>query len=134
MFNLDHLWAEPFPIPPHAIMALGALSLGLVQMYRDKGTASHRLIGYIWVVLMTGVAITALFIHTLKLWGSFSPIHLLIPITLFGLWRGIQAARAGNIRQHKSIMIQLFVLALVVTGGFTLIPGRAMHTVLFGGG
>lgn len=134
MIDLNHLWAEPFPIAPHAIMALAALCLGLLQMYRSKGTASHRFIGYIWVALMTGVAVSALFIHTLNLWQGFSPIHLLIPITLFGLWRGIQAARAGDIARHKSIMTQLFLLALVVTGGFTLIPGRTMHSVLFGGG
>jgi uncharacterized membrane protein len=29
-------------------------------------------------------------------------------------------------------MIALYVAALVVTGAFTLLPGRTMHTVLFG--
>jgi len=134
MPDFSHLWAEPSPIPLHAIMAMTALVLGVIQMARSKGTRSHRLIGYAWVLLMLGTALSAIFIHTINLWGKLSPIHVLIPVTLVGLWQGILAARRGDVRRHKSIMRQLFILALVVTGLFTLLPGRAMHAVLFGEG
>jgi len=30
-------------------------------------------------------------------------------------------------------MWSLYTLALIVTGGFTLSPGRRMHAVIFGG-
>lgn len=114
-------------------MALAALLLGLVQMAAPKGTTSHRLIGYTWVLLMVGTAISALFIHTIRLWGAFSPIQLLVPFTLVSLWIAVGAARQGNIRRHKAIMVSLFFYALVVTGLFTLMPGRVMNAVMFGG-
>jgi uncharacterized membrane protein len=34
---------------------------------------------------------------------------------------------------HRNSMIQLYVLALLLTGAFTLVPGRTMHAVIFGG-
>jgi len=41
-------------------------------------------------------------------------------------------ARQGNFREHKIWMVLLHILALLVTGVFTLWPGRVMHGVLFG--
>ncbi|TCL00585.1 putative membrane protein [Shimia isoporae] len=133
MPDFTTLWAEALPIPYHAVMALAALALGVVQLIAVKGTRAHRFMGYIWAVLMLGTSLTAVFIHEIRLWGLYSPIHLLIPVTLASLYLGIRAARQGDMRRHRSIMRSLFLLALVVTGGFTLLPGRAMHAVLFGG-
>jgi uncharacterized membrane protein len=39
-----------------------------------KGTATHRVAGRTWVVLMSAVALTSFFIHEIRLWGSWSPI------------------------------------------------------------
>lgn len=132
--GFSYLWSQEFPIPPHALAALAALILGAVQLVSAKGTRKHRIFGYLWVLLMAGVAISAVFIHTIKAWGEFSPIHLLIPIVLISLWSGIQAARRGHIRRHQKIMRSLYFFALVVAGLFTLLPGRAMYHVIFGGG
>ncbi len=134
VLDFSFLWAETFPIPPHAIMALTALVLGSVQMVTSKGTALHKVMGYIWVGLMFGTAVTAMFIYELKIWGRFSPIHLLVPVVLVSLWLGIRAARHRDIRRHRKIMLSLFFLALVLTGLFTLLPGRVMQQVLLGGG
>lgn len=38
----------------------------------------------------------------------------------------------GNIQGHRKTMIRLYVAACLVTGAFTLLPGRLMHTLLFG--
>ena len=35
----------------HLVTAVGALLLGLFMLLRRKGTASHRLLGWTWVVL-----------------------------------------------------------------------------------
>ena len=131
--NFSPLWAEPSPIPFHAVVALSALVLGAVQLVGAKGTTIHRHIGTVWVLLMLGVALSALFIHAIRLWGPFSPIHLLIPVTLLGLWQAVAAARRGNVWLHKLMMTSLYGLALVVTGLFTLLPNRVMHAVVFGG-
>jgi uncharacterized membrane protein len=74
-----------------------------------------------------------LFIHTLKVIGPFSPIHLLSVLALGSLWFAVRAARAGNIVRHRAIMRSLYIFALILTGAFTLLPGRAMHAVVFGG-
>jgi len=116
------------------VAALVALLLGAVQLVATKGTMKHRILGYLWVLLMAGVAISAAFIHEIRFWGAFSPIHLLIPIVLVSLWRGVRAARQGNICQHQQIMRSLYFFALIVTGLFTLLPGRVMYHVIFGGG
>jgi uncharacterized membrane protein len=36
----------------HALAAMGAFALGVVQLAAPKGTLPHRTIGWIWVVLM----------------------------------------------------------------------------------
>lgn len=131
--NIAHLWAQPNPIPVHAILAFAALFLGIAQMLLPKGTIPHRVMGYLWMLLMGAVAITAAFIYDIRLWGPFSPIHLLVPYVLFSIWSGWRAARTGEVEKHRRTMRALFFLGLLVAGAFTFMPGRAMHTVLFGG-
>ena len=63
------------------------------------------------------------FINELRLRGAFSPIHLLSVWTLFSLGMAIYHPRKGDFRQHKIWMVLLYVLALLVTGVFTLWPG-----------
>src|SRR5258705_12735396 len=78
----------------HAYAAMGAFVLGAMQLARPKGTLSHRIVGSIWVLLMLVVSISAFFIHQLRIWGPWSPIHLLALFTLVMLpvavWRGAQ--------------------------------------------
>ncbi|MEL6792698.1 MAG: DUF2306 domain-containing protein [Pseudomonadota bacterium] len=131
--NWSVLFAEPQPIASHALIAIGAFGLGAAQLALPKGGGRHRAIGYVWVAAMAFVAASGFFIHEIELIGPFSPIHILSIVTLVSLWFAVRAARAGDIRRHKAIMLSLFALALVVTGAFTLLPGRAMHAVLFGG-
>ena len=48
---------------------------------------------------------------------------------------GLQAssmARIGKISAHKRAMTMTYFWALLVTGGFTLIPERTMYLVFFG--
>lgn len=35
-------------------------------------------------------------------------------------------------RRHGIVLSSLFLYALIGSGAFTLLPGRLMHTVLFG--
>ncbi|MEP0519802.1 MAG: DUF2306 domain-containing protein [Hyphomicrobiales bacterium] len=131
--TFELLLTEPQPIPPHAIAAIAAFLLGIVQFMLPKGTTRHRLIGYVWVSLMVLVAASGLFIFKIRLIGPFSPIHLISIFTLVSLFFVVRAARVGDIARHKSGMKQLFGFGLVLAGAFTFLPGRAMHAVLFGG-
>ena len=120
------------PIPPHAILAMTAIILGRIQLSMKKGGTIHKLLGRIWVGLMLIVATTSFFIHEIKLWGAYSPIHLLSLWTIFILGVGIYYVRVGNIKRHKQVMIALYFFALILTGFFTLMPGRVMHQILIG--
>ena len=127
------LLSAPLPIPHHAIAAMLATVIGALQLWGPKGTRNHRTLGYIWVGLMAFVAFSGFFIHVLKMVGPFSPIHLLSAFTLASLWYAIRAARRGDIRRHRRTMVALFWMALILTGFFTLLPGRVMHQVVTGG-
>ena len=129
---MELLLGQVMPIPSHALAAMAAVVLGAAQLAFAKGTARHGTLGWAWVGLMSYVAASSLFISSLSLWGAFSPIHVLSIWTLFSLVMAVYHARHGNIRQHKIWMVLLYIFALLVTGVFTLWPGRVMHGVLFG--
>ena len=126
------LFNETHPIPFHAIMAMIAIILGGIQLYIKKGGAIHKLLGRIWVGLMLIVATTSFFIHKTKMRGDYSSIHLLSLWTIFILGVGVYYARVGNIKRHKQVMIATYFFALILTGFFTLMPGRVMHQILIG--
>lgn len=92
--------AEPV-IQIHAYAAMAALALGIVQLSAPKGTLPHRSLGWIWVILMLIVSITAFFIHEIRLWGPWSPIHLLAVYTLVMLPVGVIAARRHVTERHR---------------------------------
>lgn len=130
---MDILFEQATPIPQHALAAFAAVILGAVQLWMRKGGRVHRTMGYIWVVLMAIVALSSFFIHELRLFGAFSPIHLLSIFTLWSLYMAIRAAKDRRINAHRRWMQNLYVMALLITGAFTFLPGRTMHMVLFGG-
>jgi uncharacterized membrane protein len=119
-------------IPLHAFAAMGAFVLGVVQFAAPKGTLPHRTIGWIWVSLMALVAISSFWIHQIRLMGPWSPIHLLSIFTLTMLPLAVWRAHHHDVTAHRRIMIFIFTGALVIAGLFTVVPGRIMHTVLFG--
>ena len=131
--NLAPLINAPAAIQIHAYAAVAAFVLGFVQLARVKGTTSHRALGYTWLGLMLVVALSSFWVHQLRLWGPWSPIHLLSILTLATLPLGVWYARRHIVRGHKLTMLGLFGGALVIAGLFTLAPGRIMYRVVFGG-
>ena len=131
--DLAPLTHAPLPIQLHAYAALGAFVLGAAQLAGVKGTMRHRALGYTWAGLMLVVAVSSFWVHELRLWGPWSPIHLLSIFTLVMLPLGIWHAQRHAVQRHRFTMIGLFGGALVVAGLFTLVPGRVMYRVVFGG-
>ena len=129
---MDILFNAPQPIPLHALAAMIAVILGGVQLSMKKGGLFHKQLGRIWVGLMLLVSFSSFFIHEIKLWGVYSPIHLLSLWTIFSVGLAVYFVRVGNIKRHKQVMIALYVFALILTGLFTLLPGRVMNQVIFG--
>lgn len=129
--SLEPLLTASLAVRVHAFPAIAAFAIGLVQLAAPKGTLPHRAMGWIWIVLMSLVAISSFFIHTICTVGPFSIIHLLSIVTLAILPLGVMRARRRDIRGHRRSMQLLFLGALLVAGVFTFMPGRIMHDVVF---
>lgn len=130
--SLAPLLAAAPEIQLHAFAALAASVLGAIQLAAPKGTLPHRTLGWIWVALMLAVSASSFLIHGIKLWGPWSPIHLISVFTPIMLVVAVVAARRHRVRAHKITMISIYAGALILAGLFTLLPGRLMHEVLFG--
>jgi uncharacterized membrane protein len=116
----------------HAFAAMTAFALGIVQLSAPKGTLPHRTIGWIWVTLMAIVSASSFWIHGLRLWGPWSPIHLISIFTLVMLPLAVWSAHRHAVERHRRAMISIFFGALVIAGVFTLVPGRIMPKVVLG--
>ena len=99
-------------IQVHAYLAFVAIALGAAQFALPKGVTLHRALGWSFALAMIGVAGGSLFIHTIRMWGPWSPIHLLSLFTLVMTPLAVLAARRGRIESHRSAMIWLYGLAL----------------------
>ena len=130
--NIAAFTAASAVIQLHIAMALVAVLLGAYQFARPKGTPGHRMLGRVWVAVMAILAFSGFFIHEIRIWGIWSPIHLLSAGTLVLLALGVWQARNRRIVQHKRMMAGIYFFALIVTGAFTFLPGRLMHKIVFG--
>jgi uncharacterized membrane protein len=130
--SLDPLLNAAPAIQLHAFAAMAAFALGIVQLSAPKGTLPHRTIGWIWVTLMVAVSLSSFWVHNMRLWGPWSPIHLLSIFTLVMLPLAVWAAHRHAVDYHRRAMTGIFLGALVIAGLFTLVPGRIMHAVVLG--
>jgi uncharacterized membrane protein len=134
--SLEPLLSAPLAIQVHVYAVVPAFLIGTWQIFLSpKGSRPHRLVGYLYLILMTITAISSLFIRTIMPDGpffGFSPIHLLVPLTLWSVVGALYYARRGDIVRHKRSMISTYVGAILVAGAFTFLPGRIMHAIFFG--
>lgn len=131
--SFDPLWNESLFIITHTFAAFFALVAGGIQFAGVKGTATHRLLGWTWVIAMLVVAVSSFWIHGMKQFGNFSWIHVLSIVVLINVPLAVYAARKHNINTHKYIMAGVFFGGVVIAGLFTLVPGRVIHQMVFGG-
>ena len=133
--NLQLLFDAPVAVQLHVYTVLPAFVLGTwLLLVSRKGSALHRNVGRLYACLMIATSITAMFIHVLNPhgWLGLSFVHLFVATTLFGIVSGVLAARRGRLGGHRRAMIVTYVSGLLVAGGFTLVPGRLMHALVFG--
>lgn len=126
-------------IAVHLSAAGTATLVGPVALWarraREQHPRIHRAFGYAWVTLMLVAAVSALFIRDLKLpnINGYTPIHLLVPATFFGLFGAFWALARGNIRRHRLFMLITYISGCIVAGAFTLLPNRYLGKLLWGG-
>jgi uncharacterized membrane protein len=124
-------------IAVHATAATLAVITGPVALWARKGAQQrpklHRAFGYAWVTLMVVTAVSAIFIHESHLpnIAGFTPIHLLVPVTLVGLFGAFYYLAKGNIARHRQTMQRLYFGACVLAGVFTLVPDRLIGHALW---
>ncbi|MEP3889678.1 MAG: DUF2306 domain-containing protein [Hellea sp.] len=129
--KLEYILEASPAIQIHLAAALVALVLGVVMWFRPKGTKGHKFFGRGFVILMIITAFSAIFIRQVNN-GSFSFIHLFVPLTFLGVWQAITRIRRKNIKGHKSAVKGLFFGALLIPGALSFLPGRHMWMVFFG--
>jgi len=124
------LFYSAAPIPSHLVAAMLAVLIGAGQLLSEKGTPRHRILGRVWVGLMVYVAGSSFFISELKMWGALNPIYLLSAWTLILLVIAVYDGKWSNARQHRLWMLSLYAFSPMVTGVFTLWPGRLLHQII----
>jgi uncharacterized membrane protein len=126
--GLEHY--AKLPVMIHVAAVLPTIPLGGYLLLARKGTARHKQLGKVWLVLMLITATSAIFIKTS---GSFSWIHLFVPLTFHAAWKVMATARAGDIRAHKNHLVRTYLLALMIPGIAAFVaPGRLMNMMLLG--
>ncbi len=121
----------------HLGAALGAVATGPVALWARLGARQrprlHRAFGLAWVALMLVTAGSALFIRDRSLpnLAGFTPIHLLVPVTLVSLVVAFRQLARGNVAAHAQTMRLLYLGACGVAGAFTLLPQRLLGRLLW---
>ncbi len=119
----------------HFVTIFPAFLVGTWLMLRRKGTPVHRLLGKGYmIVVFFSAGLTLLMSAQIgpTLFGHFGLIHILSVwslITIVVAWR---AVKAKKIAKHRNAMIGLYVGGMLIAGSFTLMPGRMLHTMIFG--
>ena len=133
--TLDPLLHAPLAVQVHVATVVPAFAIGTYQIFFSrKGAPFHRALGFAYLGLMTVTAIAALFIHAINPNGflGLSPIHLFVPLTLFGVVGALRGAWTHNIAMHRRAMLGVYIGGILIAGTLAFLPGRIMHAVVFG--
>lgn len=120
----------------HVATVVPAVLLGTWLIFVSrKGGPAHRFLGAIYLGLMTVTSLVAIFIRDMRPGApafGFSLIHLLIIVTLIGIFFALRGTRTGNLRMHRNAMVSVYVGGILIAGALTFLPGRIMHRMFFG--
>ncbi|MGB6231604.1 MAG: DUF2306 domain-containing protein [Litorimonas sp.] len=128
--SLDLFPQLPVAVQVHIVTAVASLALGVTMFVRPKGTRSHKLAGRLFLLFMLATAASAYFIRYINE-GSFSWIHIFIPVTVFAAFETVFYIRRGNLKGHKRAVKGLFFGALLIPGALSFLPGRTMWMMFF---
>ena len=125
----------PLPVLIHLATILPAAVLGTYLLLARKGSPIHRQLGKAYMTLMGFTAVWTLFLPAEfgpRLWNHFGLLHLLSVLTAWTVPTAWRAARRGDIRGHRSAMIQLYLGGILIAGAFAVLgQGRYLNQLLF---
>ena len=119
----------------HLATVVPAFVIGAFQLFRRKGTPSHKLLGKIYMVLMLATGFITLAMPAEvgpRFLNHFGFIHIFSLLALFNVPVAYIAARRGYIKAHRGAMLGLYLGGILVAGAFAFSPGRMLHEWLFG--
>lgn len=119
----------------HLVSVVPCIFLGAYGLFGKKGTAIHRTLGKVYMVLMLFTAIISLFMPARvgsQFLHHFGWIHLFSFLTIWTVPTAYTAIKKGKIKSHQRKMVLLYIGAIGIAGGFTLAPGRYLHELFFG--
>jgi uncharacterized membrane protein len=127
--DLSVFASAPLSTRIHAIIILVLVVAGWIMLALPKGDRRHRTLGWIWVSGMVAMGATSLTVPHGDSWvaayiGGGSALALLA--------YGIYAVKTRRLRNHGRTMAMLMI-ALVLMTLLSLMPGRLLHDVVFGG-
>ena len=130
--NLGVVAEAPLTVKIHMATVVPAFFIGTwLIFFSTKGARFHRMLGVVYLTLMTVTAIDALFVRVIDP-GRLSLIHLFVPLTLFGVLTTVLALKRGNVAAHQRSMVGVYIGGLLIAGAFTFVPGRLMYRIFFG--
>ena len=109
--------------------------IGVWLLLRPKGTAVHKLLGKVYMVLISFSSVVAAAMPAAfgpRLWNHFGFIHLFCVLVFVSVPYALWAIRRGNVRGHANAMRGLFLGGVIIAGAFAFGPGRVLHGWLFG--
>jgi uncharacterized membrane protein len=127
--DLSPLFEASLWVQLHVAAAVLAILLGAGQFLGRKGTTPHRLIGWFWVLMLAALCITSFFIEGSLFIGPISVFHALSVYTLWALVMGARAARRGEIESHRSYMVWLYVLSVLISAAVAVLGGGVLSEV-----
>lgn len=98
----------------HFWTAIASLVTGAVVLFRPKGSALHRRMGWGYVTSMVLLNVTALTLY--RLTGMFGPFHVAALISLATLAAGIVAARRRHTGDRAWLMRHYFFMSYSYLG------------------
>lgn len=119
----------------HLFTVLPCVVIGTVLLLIKKGTRLHIVAGRVYMILMMFTAIVTLFMPAFvgpTVFNHFGYIHTFSFLTIYTVPTAYLAVKKGDIKSHKRKMVLLYFGALIIAGGFTLMPGRYLNDLLFG--
>ena len=108
----------------HFVLAIGALVSGGVAVVLRKGDGIHRLIGFVYALMMFGMLGTAMLIYNLD--GEFGPFHVLAIISTATLVGGLVPALLRRPGGGRWIVSHAFFMAWSYVG---LLAAAAAETL-----
>ena len=118
----------------HVVCVVVGLLVGVAVLLRRKGTDTHRMLGWLYVVAMLATAVGSFWIYEVRDGrpSIFHGVSVLITAVVLG---GVIALRLGHRWVHALLMMSSFLMALI-TGIAQFfdqlpLPSPALNAIVF---